>query len=114
MTSVLLANAPYTLKERYGKLASVGATLPCLGLLMLGAVLRKAGHRVRVVDAVAQGLNHEKMLKQIKAFQPDLVGLTAVTPSISKTARLASSIKQVPSHSNRRTSLHSNTRKDTH
>jgi len=94
MTSVLLANAPYTLKERYGKLASVGATLPCLGLLMLGAVLRKAGHRVRVVDAVAQGLNHEKMLKQIKAFQPDLVGLTAVTPSISKTARLASSIKQ--------------------
>jgi hypothetical protein len=37
------ANAPYSLEDRYGKLASVGATLPHLGLLMLAAVLRNAG-----------------------------------------------------------------------
>ena len=93
MAAIFLANAPYSLEERYGKLASIGATLPNLGLLMLGAVLRKAGHRIRVVDASAQGLTHEQVLEEIKRFQPDLVGLTAVTPSISKTAQLAFAVK---------------------
>lgn len=95
MASIFLANAPYLLEERYGKLASVGATLPCLGLLMLGSVLRQAGHRVRIVDASAQGMDHEQTLEEIKAFKPDIIALTAVTPSIAKTARLASTIKDI-------------------
>ena len=93
MASIFLANAPYLLKERYGKLASIGATLPCLGLLMLGAALRQAGHRVRVVDASALGLSYGETIEEIRKFGPDIVGLTAVTPSILKTARLASIIK---------------------
>jgi radical SAM superfamily enzyme YgiQ (UPF0313 family) len=95
MASVFLANAPYFLEERYGKLASVGATLPHLGLLMLGAVLRKAGHRVRIIDASAQGLGYEQTLEQAKKFQPDVIALTAVTPSIIKTMKLATMIKDV-------------------
>ena len=95
MAAIFLANAPYFLEERYGKLASVGATLPCLGLLMLGAVLRKAGHRIRIVDASAQGLSYEEAVEEIRRFRPDIVGLTAVTPSIIKTARLASLIKDI-------------------
>ena len=95
MASIFLANAPYFLEERYGGLASVGATLPCLGLLMLGAVLLKAGHRVRIVDASAQSLCHEEVLEEIRKFRPDIVCLTAVTPSIIKTARLASMITDI-------------------
>ncbi len=95
MASIFLANAPYFLEERYGKLASVGATLPHLGLLMLGAVLRKVGHRIRIVDASAQGLGYEETLEQAKKFQPDIIALTAVTPSIIKTVKLATMIKVV-------------------
>jgi radical SAM superfamily enzyme YgiQ (UPF0313 family) len=95
MASVFLANAPYFLEERYGKLADVGATLPSLGLLTLGATLRQAGHRVRIVDASAQGLSYEQTLEEIRKHRPDVVGLTAVTPSIVKTASLASTIKAV-------------------
>jgi radical SAM superfamily enzyme YgiQ (UPF0313 family) len=95
MAAIFLANAPYSLEERYGKLASIGATLPCLGLLMLGAVLRKAGHRVRIVDASASGLGYDETIEEIKKFHPDIIALTAVTPSIIKTARLASMIKDV-------------------
>lgn len=58
MASIFLANAPYFLEERYGELASVGATLPHLGLLMLAAVLRNAGHRVRILDASAQSTGY--------------------------------------------------------
>jgi len=95
MASVLLVNAPYFLEERYGKLASVGATLPHLGLLSLGAVLRQKGHRVRILDASAQGLGYEKTLEETKRFQPDIIALTAVTPSIIKTAKLAFMMKEI-------------------
>jgi len=95
MTSVFLANAPYFLEERYGKLASVGATLPHLGLLMLGAVLRNAGHRIRILDASAQSTGYEYTLKEVKKFNPDIIALTAVTPSIIKTVKLASMIKDL-------------------
>ncbi len=94
MTSICLINAPYFLEERYGNLASVGATLPHLGLLMLGAVLRDKGHRVRILDASAQGLGYEETVEETKRFQPDIIALTAVTPSIIKTVRLASMLKQ--------------------
>ncbi len=94
-TRILLGNAPYSLHDRYGTLAPVGATLPHLGLLMLGAVLLKAGHRVRVIDASAQGLGYEQTLAMAKAFSPHFIGLTAVTPSILKTVKLAEMLKKV-------------------
>ncbi|MBA3018583.1 MAG: B12-binding domain-containing radical SAM protein [Proteobacteria bacterium] len=95
MASVFLANAPYFLEERYGKLAAVGSTLPHMGLLMLGAVLRKSGHRVRMVDASALGLTYEETIEEIKKNQPDIIGLTAVTPSIDRTVKLAYMIKRI-------------------
>jgi len=94
MASILLANAPYSMHERYGKLASVGATLPHLGLLMLGSVLRKSGHRVRIIDSPAQGLNHIQMLEKVQKFQPDTVCFTAVTPSILKAVKMAAMVKE--------------------
>ena len=70
MARILLANAPYLLKERYGKLAPIGATLPCLGLLMLGAILRQSGHRVRILDASALGLSYKETIEEIKKLKP--------------------------------------------
>jgi len=95
MALILLTNAPYCLEERYGKLAPLGATLPNLGLLMLGAALRKAGNRVRIIDASAQGLSYENVVAEIKKSRPDFIGLTSVTPAIIKTAKLAGMIKEV-------------------
>jgi radical SAM superfamily enzyme YgiQ (UPF0313 family) len=95
MAAILLANAPYSLYERYGDLASVGSTLPHLGLLMLGSVLRKAGHRVRIIDSTAQILDNKETLEEIKKFKPDIVGFTGVTPSILKAAKMASMVKDL-------------------
>ena len=95
MTSVFLASAPYFLEERYGKLAGVGSTLPHMGLLMLGAVLRRSGHRVRLVDACALGLTYEETIEEIKKFRPEIIALTAVTPSIVRTVKLARMVKKI-------------------
>ncbi|MFC1515997.1 B12-binding domain-containing radical SAM protein [Thermodesulfobacteriota bacterium] len=93
MARISLINPPYFLDERYGKLAPIGATLPHLGLLMLGAVLREAGYRAHILDASARNLNYAETLEEIKKIKPDLVGFTAVTPSILKAAKMASMIK---------------------
>ncbi|MBW2570230.1 MAG: cobalamin-dependent protein [Deltaproteobacteria bacterium] len=95
MASIFLANAPYFLEERYGKLARVGSTLPHMGLLMLGAVLRKSGHSVRLLDASALGLTYEETIEEIKKFRPEIIALTAVTPSIAKTVKLARIVKRI-------------------
>lgn len=95
MASVFLANAPYFLEERYGKLAGVGSTLPHMGLLMLGAVLRRSGHRVRLLDASALGLTYEETIEEIKEFRPEIIGLSAVTPSVVRTVKLAYMVKKI-------------------
>ena len=94
MASIFLANAPYSLNDRYGKLAPVGATLPNLGLLMLGAVLRKVGHEIRIIDASDQGLNYEHTLAKAEKFKPHIIALTSVTPSLLKTVKLAEMMKK--------------------
>jgi radical SAM superfamily enzyme YgiQ (UPF0313 family) len=92
--SVFLTTTPYSLKERYGRLAPIGSTLPSLGLLMLGASLRQAGLRVRIVDAVAQGLGYAEVTEEVKKFRPDLIGISALTPSITKAAQLSFLLKK--------------------
>jgi len=57
--------------------------------------LRKSGHSVRLLDASALGLTYEKTIEEIKKFQPDIIGLTAVTPSIDRTVKLAYMIKRI-------------------
>ncbi|MFH1903610.1 MAG: radical SAM protein [Candidatus Omnitrophota bacterium] len=93
--SVFLTTAPYSRKERYGRLAPIGSTLPSLGLLMLGASLRRAGFRVRIVDATAQGLRYAEVAEEVKRFQPDLIGISALTPSIRKAAKLSCLLKRI-------------------
>ena len=89
----VLVNPPHTLEERYGKLAGAGSNLPSLGLLSLAAVLRKEGFPVQVVDAPAENIGYSECLERIFSFEARLVGLSAVTPSIHKAAKLADEIK---------------------
>ncbi|NOZ68823.1 MAG: radical SAM protein [Deferribacteres bacterium] len=51
--------------------------VPPLGLLYIAAVLEKAGHAVQVFDADPQ--YHAGIIREIKDFQPDLVGLSFLT-----------------------------------
>ncbi len=94
MASIVLVNPPMSLEERYGRLSGAGSTLPSIGLLGLAAVARKAGHRVKIVEAAACNLSYEESLQQILNFKPDIVGFTAVTSSIYKAAKLSKMIKE--------------------
>ena len=53
-----------------------------IGLAYLAAVLEKAGVELIVFDCPALELDHKKLGEKLASFRPDVVGITAVTPTI--------------------------------
>jgi anaerobic magnesium-protoporphyrin IX monomethyl ester cyclase len=66
-----------------------------MGMLMLAAVLEKAGHQVRLLDANAANhrLTTDEIVEIAAAMQPDVIGITLVTPLIKEAYRLASALR---------------------
>jgi len=56
-----------------------------IGLAYLAAVLKEKGHEVTVVDCPALEIDHEKLKAKLSSFEPDVVGITSMTPTIQST-----------------------------
>jgi radical SAM superfamily enzyme YgiQ (UPF0313 family) len=65
-----------------------------IGLAYLAAVIEKNGHELKVFDCLALGLSHESLGKEFAAYQPDVVGVTSVTPTVNSTFLTAKIAKQ--------------------
>jgi anaerobic magnesium-protoporphyrin IX monomethyl ester cyclase len=75
---VALILPPITLEERYNKaIVHVAGSLPPLGLLSIATVLKNAGHEVIVLDGTM--LSHAEIMLKIEGFQPQILGITAMT-----------------------------------
>ncbi len=83
--NVLMINPPTS--NLYAKLA---ANLPPLGLAYLAAVLREAGHRVRIVDLGVE----RRGLQGIDLASFDLVGISADTPRFPAAVAVAKEVKK--------------------
>jgi anaerobic magnesium-protoporphyrin IX monomethyl ester cyclase len=69
-----------------------GYRQPPMGLALIAAVLEKAGYPVTIIDANALNLSQESIIEQVKGA--DIIGLTAMTPSINITLETARHLKQ--------------------
>ncbi len=74
-------------------LSEVDSISPPLGLLYLAAVIRKSGHNVSFIDALAYNLSVQEAINKILESSPDVVGLTATTPTIPGAADIAKVLK---------------------
>ncbi|MDO8646846.1 MAG: radical SAM protein [Candidatus Diapherotrites archaeon] len=92
----LLVFPAISLDERYGKksVGEIGGHLPPLGLCYLAAMLEKQGIECKILDMPAQQLEVKDVLEEIKKFRPDFVGISALTPTISRTAELSKKIRE--------------------
>ncbi len=52
---------------------------PPLGLAYLGGVLEKRGIPVQLVDAAVEQMDYDEVVRRVRRFDPDVVGLTATT-----------------------------------
>lgn len=61
------------------------------GLTLLGAVLEKAGHRVRLLDANARHAkrNVSDIARIAAEYKPDVIGITLLTPMVKDSYQLA-------------------------
>jgi magnesium-protoporphyrin IX monomethyl ester (oxidative) cyclase len=103
--NILLVQPPITIKKN-----EAFAVTPPLSLAYLAAVAEQSGHRVRILDTIVEGFNFRKnegryvriglpaegIRREIEAFQPDLVGITAPFSLMDKEMRsVASLVKSV-------------------
>ncbi len=65
-----------------------------IGLAYLAAVLKEKEHEVTVVDCPALEIDHEKLKAKLSSFEPDVVGITSMTPTIQSTLMSARVAKE--------------------
>jgi anaerobic magnesium-protoporphyrin IX monomethyl ester cyclase len=101
---ILLLNPPtrnskkFIREGRCTQEQGVWATLwPPISLVMIGAVLEKDEHVVRIIDCPAEGVSWEDLGEEIRKFSPNLVTWSTGTPSIGNDLSLASDIKEMDS-----------------
>jgi len=65
-----------------------------MGLLYLASVLRRAGHRVRIIDGEVERIGHDAMAEIVAAERPDLFGITSTTAQATRAFALAEAVKR--------------------
>lgn len=78
----------------FGHWSRTAAPIPPLGLTMIAALAEKEGHEVCIIDAEAEQLSTEDVIRRAKDFNPNIIGLTGTTPFFHITKELAANIKK--------------------
>jgi anaerobic magnesium-protoporphyrin IX monomethyl ester cyclase len=85
-TKIALVNTPFLEGVAHHPL------FPPLGLAYMAAVLEQNGFEVRIMDCPVCEMNHEKLKADLASFEPTLIGIGSMTPTIEsalKSARVA-------------------------
>lgn len=94
---VMLINPPVTERQRRGPIGPVIRNLyfnsPPLGLAYLAAVLEREGIPVGLMDAAVEGFSMAETVERVRAFAPDVVGVTSTTNFFGNALELAGMLK---------------------
>jgi anaerobic magnesium-protoporphyrin IX monomethyl ester cyclase len=82
---VLLINPPDTAS----KYKFIGLIAPPLGISYIAAVLEENEIDVKIIDGAALEMSWEELEKEILKYSPDIIAVTAVTPTINQALRTA-------------------------
>ena len=88
---ITFVNPPQT----NSKYKFLGVVAPSLGIGYMAAVLEKNGYDVDVLDASALELSYDEIGEEILKRNPDIVSISALTPTIGVALDTADKIKQV-------------------
>lgn len=86
---ILLVNAPVTVRNPHARLS------PPLGLAYIASALMAEGHRVSAIDLNMSGLDHDRLAGIIQRAQPDIVGISAMTETVTNGLAVARTVKSV-------------------
>ena len=84
-----------TQEEIYSDYGVAAAILPPLGICYIASVLEKKGHNVNIIDGIAEKTTSEKLKNKILDFNPEIIGITALTVSYNRAIETAKFIKEI-------------------
>lgn len=87
---VLFVNPPQTAS----KYKFMGVIAPPLGIAYMAGVLQENNIDVEIVDASAEDMDFKDVEKELLKRKPDLVALTALTPTIGRALETAQVVKE--------------------
>jgi magnesium-protoporphyrin IX monomethyl ester (oxidative) cyclase len=70
-----------------------GQSWPPLGILLIGTILKKEGHQVKLLDQASNGFDYETVLSWIKKWDPEIVGMSAMTMGFLSSIKIAHMVK---------------------
>jgi anaerobic magnesium-protoporphyrin IX monomethyl ester cyclase len=71
-----------------------GQKWPPLGILLLGTILENQGHQVRLLDQASNGYTFEDVINLMKRFDPDVIGISAMTVGFLSSIKIAKLAKE--------------------
>ena len=69
--------------------------VPPLGLAYIAAVLEENGYNVEILDMYAQHTTLNELRNILKRGQPEIVGITCLTPFVSTVLKIARMVKAI-------------------
>lgn len=79
---------------KFSKLAQKTSGFPPLNMALLAAIAEKQGHQAQIIDGEIEGLNNQEIIRRVKEFSPDLIGMTGTTPGFHLVVKLAKELKE--------------------
>lgn len=96
---LLLLYPPISKKERYSSdIGNAGGDQIPLGIYYLASYVRENGYDVAVNDAEAEKLNEKDIIKKIRRFNPDFIGIGSTTVAFHRALEVAKLIKKKYKH----------------
>lgn len=89
---VTLINVPFL--DIYGPDRGAAHSHFFLGIGYIASVLKKAGHKVNILDPEAEGLSEGEFADRLKELSPDIVGITSLTPTFHSALKVARTVKK--------------------
>ena len=88
---ITIINPPQT----NSKYKFIGVVAPSLGIAYMAAVLEENSFDVSVIDASAMDMTWETLEEEIEENSPEIVAITALTPTIEQALKTAQLVKKV-------------------
>lgn len=88
---VTFINPPQTAS----KYKFMGVMAPPLGMSYIAAVLEENGYDVSIIDATALDYDFNQLADKVKEEKPDIVSISALTPTIGRALESAQVVKEV-------------------
>ncbi|MBN1296510.1 radical SAM protein [bacterium] len=93
---LLLILPHFAEKRHYGSMSKVAPSLLPVSLVYLAGYMEKQGYPVRIFDGQVEEMNRNTLNAALDTFQPDVVGITCMTPMVTETKMVAEIVKSRP------------------